>query len=80
MTDRLERLVHLRDQLTTRLGGDITDRDFATLAARLTDVLAQIEVIEKAAPAKEGTALDEVTARREAKASPSSGRTSRGRL
>lgn len=47
MGDRLERLQTLRDQLTERLAAEPSDRDFATLSARLTDVLSQIESCEK---------------------------------
>jgi hypothetical protein len=73
MSDRLERLVVLRDQLTVWLAGNAPDR--AQLALRLVSVLEQIEAIEKAQPATEGTVLDEVSARRAASGSPgSSGR------
>lgn len=68
MSDRLARLVILRDQLTTRLAGDVADRDFASLSLRLTDVLNQIEACEAAAPQTKGTVQDEVARQREARA------------
>ena len=77
MSDRLDRLRSLRDQLTTRLGECRSDHAFAQLAAQLRDVLAQIEACEKAEPAKEATALDELRAKRAARQTSGSARASR---
>ena len=67
MGDRLERLLVLRDHLTAAVEAGPTPRDLAALSARLADVLAQIEACEKAAPESKGTALDELTRRRQSK-------------
>lgn len=75
MTDRLDRLRTLRDQLTGWLEEPAADR--AQLALRLSDVLAQIDALEKAQPAKEATALDELRAKRAARQTKSPARPSR---
>ena len=65
--DRLASLQALRDRLATDLDECESKRDVAALSQRLMDVLEQIADIEKAQPAKEGTALDEFSRRRAAK-------------
>jgi len=62
MSDRLERLERLRDQITEWLDGPAADR--APLALRLITVLEQIDAVRAAAPEQKGTALDEFTKRR----------------
>jgi hypothetical protein len=65
MSDRLERLIVLRDQVTAWLETAAADR--APLVLRLTTILEQIDAIEKAQPATKGTVLDELNSRRAAK-------------
>lgn len=77
MSDRLERLRNLRDQLTTRLEDCSSDHAFAQLAAQLRDVLAQIETCEADEPTKEATALDELRAKRAARKTSGPARSSR---
>lgn len=62
--ERLARLEVLRDQLTAAIADDPDPRDLATLSARLMDALEQIADLKSAAPAKEGTPLDELRRRR----------------
>ena len=69
--DRLATLRVLRDSLAADLDACDAFRDKAALALRFTDVLAQIEACEKAAPQEKGTALDEFTRRRQAQAARS---------
>jgi len=75
---RLDTLRALRDVLAIQIKATDSARDVAALSQRLMDVLAQIDTCEKADPVREGTALDEVNARRAAKAAKSPGRTARG--
>lgn len=76
--DRLASLRALRDMLAADLDVCESMRDKAALSLRLVDVLEQIAVIEKAEPAREGTALDEFTRRRaERQTSGSSGSSKR---
>jgi hypothetical protein len=75
---RLGGLRALRDRLAVELDECDSKRDVAALSQRFMDVLAQIEACEKAAPVQEGTALDEVNARRAAKAAKVPGRAARG--
>ena len=65
--DRLAALRALRDRLAADLDVCESARDVAALSQRFMDTLAQIETIEKAQPAKKGTPLDELTARRRAR-------------
>ena len=62
--DRVKSLRALRDRLAVDLDGCGSLRDLASLSQRMMDVLAQIEACETAKPESEGTALDELTARR----------------
>lgn len=62
--DRLQSLITLRDMLAADLDFCESMRDKAALSLRFMDVLEQIAEIEKAQPAREGTALDEFTRRR----------------
>ena len=71
MSDRLDRLRALRDQLTGWLEENAADR--APLALRLTQVLAEIEACEKAAPETKGTVLDELKAKRSGREAPGAG-------
>lgn len=64
--DRKASLVALRDRLAADLDECQSARDVSSLSQRLMDVLAQIELLEKAAPVAEGTALDELANRRKA--------------
>jgi hypothetical protein len=76
--DRLETLRALRGVLALQIEATDSARDVAALSQRLMDVLAQIDACEKADPVREGTALDEVNARRAAKTSKGPGRAARG--
>lgn len=80
MSDRLGRLQTLRDQLTARLADRPSDRDFAALSLRLTDVLAQLDALEAAAPQTKGTVQDEVARQREARASARTGGSAKRRV
>ena len=51
-------LQNLRDVLARTIVDCEYPRDVAALSRQLTDVLAQIEEIEKAAPEKKGSPLD----------------------
>jgi hypothetical protein len=62
--DRLESLRALRDVLARAMDSSDSGRDIAALANRLTDVLQQIEVAEKASAPVKGTPLDELRAKR----------------
>lgn len=64
MTDRLPRLEALRDELTSRVA-DATDRDLTAIAARLVEVLAQIDALQP--KAKAGDPVDEIARRRTAR-------------
>jgi hypothetical protein len=65
--DRLAALRDLRDLVARALVTTESARDVAALSRQMTDVLAQIEAVEKAAPEKKGTALDELQNRRAAR-------------
>lgn len=53
----------LRDNLAARLDACESDRDYATLTARMTDVLARLDALPGST---KGTALDELARRRAA--------------
>jgi hypothetical protein len=61
---RLAGLSALRDLLAEQIEVCDSPRDLAPLSRQLTDVLAQIEAVEKAAPEKKGSPLDELQNRR----------------
>lgn len=61
---RLKALVTLRDLLARQIDECDSKRDLAALSLRFTDVLEQIEAVERLLPAEKGTALDEFTRRR----------------
>jgi len=68
--DRLAALRALRDRLAEEIDGCQSSRDMAALSRQLTDVLGQIDALERAsAPAEKGTGLDELNARRAARES-----------
>ena len=67
--DRVASLRALRDVLAASIDGSDSGRDVAALAARLMDVLAQIDVAEKASAPVKGTPLDELRNRRDARGS-----------
>jgi hypothetical protein len=62
--DRLESLRALRDRIAATIDATDSARDVAALSRQLTDVLQQIEAIEKATPGRKGTPLDELAKRR----------------
>lgn len=64
--DRVETLRALRDILSRQITGTDSGRDVAALAARLVDVLAEIDELAPAAPVK-GNPLDELKERRAAR-------------
>ena len=66
---RIDALRSLRSVLAESIDTCESARDLAALSRQLTDVLTQIEQAEKAAPAKKGTALDELENRRLARES-----------
>lgn len=68
--DRLKSLRALRDRLAADLDVCESMRDVAALSQRLMDVLAQIAAVEAEKPEKQGTALDELAARRRAAGLP----------
>lgn len=68
--DRLKSLCALRDRLAADLDVCESMRDVAALSQRLMDVLAQIAAVEAAKPETQGTALDELAARRRAAGLP----------
>jgi hypothetical protein len=72
--DRLTILGTIRDNLFARLDG-ASDRDAPSLVRQLTDVLEQIEAVERAAAPVKGTPLDELRARRRGRSSTASGGT-----
>lgn len=79
MSDRLDRLVWLRDVLTESITAAEPDKR-APLAARLTDVLEQIEKLT--AVVKAGDPVDEIARRRTARGAgtaKSSGRAAGGK-
>jgi hypothetical protein len=61
---RLEELNDLKEILWAAIRDTDSGRDIAALANRLTDVLQQIEVAEKASAPVKGTPLDELRAKR----------------
>lgn len=73
-SDRLAGLQALRDVLAQAIDSGPKPAELAALSRQLTDVLSQIEAVEKAQPEKKGTALDELTSRRSARESKSSNR------
>lgn len=74
--DRAKALAAVRDDLAQRIAA-ATDRDAAALVARLVDVLDKLAALPASS---EGTALDEFTKRRAARAdtAPRRGRAARG--
>jgi hypothetical protein len=62
--NRLASLRALRDVLAKTLDTSTSARDTAALANRLTDVLEQIELAERASVPVKGTPLDELDAKR----------------
>jgi hypothetical protein len=64
--DRLAALRQLRDLLARQLASCDSNRDVASLSARLMEALAQIEELMPA-PVKKGTVLDEIADRRRAR-------------
>ena len=77
--DRRLSLVALRDTLAAAIDRCESMRDLAALSARLSDVLAQIEMLTPRVEV--GDAVDEITARRAARgAGPAAGssRTAKG--
>ena len=73
--DRLKALEALRDELAAAIDSCDSPRDLASLAARLMDALAQVDELKAATPAQEGTPLDALRQRREARKSGAAGRT-----
>ena len=71
MAERLEDLQALRADLKARLETCESDQNFAVMGRLLTDVVKQIEEIEKAVPSQKGTVLDELAKRRSAPGSRS---------
>ena len=71
--ERLAALEALRDQLTDAIACSPEPRDLATLSARLMDALEQIADLKSAAPPMEGTPLDELHRRRDARKSAAAG-------
>lgn len=67
LNDRLDTLKALRDKLALAIDATESSRDLAALSRQLTDVLAQIEEIEKSLPAKKDTPLDAVKKNRAAR-------------
>lgn len=65
---RLAGLRALRDRLAEEIDQCESSRDVAALANRFTDVLAQIDELDPVVVAKTKTPLDELNARRKAKA------------
>jgi hypothetical protein len=65
--DQLQTLRDLRDLVARALVETDSARDVAALSRQMTDVLSRIEAVEKAAPEKKGTALDELQNRRAAR-------------
>ena len=61
--ERVTALEELRDVLARAIDGCESARDLAALSRQMTDVLAQLD--ELAPPATKGTALDELTRRRQ---------------
>lgn len=70
--DRLTTLRALRDVLAATITIASSGRDVAALSRQLTEVLAQIEALEKA-PEVKGTPLDELEKRRSTRQPGASG-------
>jgi hypothetical protein len=71
---RLAALRDLRDLIARTITATDSARDVAALSRQLTDVLGQIEDVEKAAPEQKGTPLDELARRRSVGQSVAKGR------
>lgn len=65
--DELETLRVLRDALAVKLDECDSMRDYAALSLRFMDVLVRISELEARVPEREGSALDDITARRKAR-------------
>ena len=62
----------LRDRLAVAIDTTDSPRDLAPLAARFTDVLAQIDLLDPPVRVTKGTALDELATRRRTTGRPDS--------
>lgn len=71
---RLSALEELRDVLARAVNITESGRDLAALSRQLADVLKQIDEVRVASPAKKGTALDELNARRAARGAKAASR------
>jgi hypothetical protein len=71
---RLAALRDLRDLIAKTITATDSARDVAALSRQMTDVLGQIEDVEKAAPEQKGTPLDELARRRSVGQSVAKGR------
>lgn len=65
--DRLKSLRALRDRIAETIQVTDSARDLAALSRQMTEVLSQIEALEKRAPEEKGTPLDELAKRRSAR-------------
>ena len=72
MTDRLDRLGTVRDQLAAAMAGDVPVRDRAAVSREYRAVLAEID--ELAPPTQKGDAVDEIAQRRNARRSAAPGK------